>query len=186
MLDFIPQILILVGLGGGVAVLVRKAKYIPDEGLKLSLPTAEKLRAFWQTKIVERFPGKELENWLLTMEEKFLRRGRILAMKADYLFLRGLEKVRETKSGRLESNGNYWGEFAKPEMRFSFADLLEAELRLEANPLFARHEEYRRLAEVYLVKGQVGEARRLLIEAWRRDGKDPEINRLLEAAVEKA
>jgi len=186
MLDFIPQILILVGLGGGVAILARKAKYLPEDGLQFSLPTVEKLQAFWQAQIAGRFPRKELESWMLSAGEKFLRRGRILAMKADYLFLRGLERVRETKYGRAASTRNYWEEFAKPEAQFSFADLLEAELRLAANPLFATDEEYRRLAEVYLAKGETSEARRLLIEAWRRDQDDADVLRLLETAARQA
>lgn len=184
MLDFIPQLLVLVGLGGGVIILVRKAKYLPEEGLKASFETIERLKIFWRDRIVSRFPKEELEARLISAVEKTLRRGRIVAMKIDYLLLRALDRLRETRDGK-ELQANYWKEFAKPEVRFSLEDLLEAELRLKANPLFATHEEYQQLAEVYLAKNSFSDARRLLLEAWRRSPKDLAVIALLESVARK-
>jgi len=169
MIDFLPQILVLVGLSGSVALLVRKSRYIPEEGLRASFETIERARAWWRVNFVARFPKEELEDRVLCAAEKLLRRGRIAAMRTDFLFLRWLEGVRRTRTDKhVPRSADYWTEFAKPELRHTPEDLFEAELRLGANPLFATYDEYRKLAEVYLAKDEFSDARRLLLEAWRR------------------
>ncbi|MBI1974982.1 MAG: hypothetical protein HYS57_01320, partial [Parcubacteria group bacterium] len=57
----IPQLLILLGIGGGAILLVRKAKYVPDEGLRVVVETGEKLKIFWREAVANRFPKDEIE-----------------------------------------------------------------------------------------------------------------------------
>lgn len=114
-INFLPQMLIMVGFVGGLVILIRRARTLSDKELRIFREEPHlftRLREFWQQKVAEKFPKEELEYRLLHFAEKVLRKIRILVIRFDSFLSRLQHRFRELKHSQNMSK-EYWGDVGR-------------------------------------------------------------------------
>jgi hypothetical protein len=182
--DFIPQILIIIGLAGGMAVLIRRSQTLSDEELNVFGQSAElkaRFQNFWNREVLEKFPKEDIERRAVTFAEKTLRRGRIVLIRFDSFLLRLQARLQELKKNQV-LDPDYWltlknTRLKDKELRVEF-DLTKEEEKLRQAPEKGA-KDWVNLARLHLAKKNYADARRMLLEAWRLEPDEKVIHTLL-------
>jgi hypothetical protein len=188
--DFIPPLLILVGLAGGLAILIRKSKSLSDDELSRLLGKAnlnQRLQTAWQEKVASRFPKEDIEQRLALFAEKFIRRLRIFLTKLDRFLQKLLERVQEARKQKpldpvywqnLTNGGKGIGKTLREPARVSL-DPFRYETRLRKKTEIETVE-YLNVARLYLAQKNFPDARRILLTAWRHNSQERSVWLLLD------
>ncbi len=196
--EFVPEVLILLGFGGVLFVLARRAKSLSDEDVRRAIsdmPLVQKLRKMYQQGIQPRLNARTIEDSAWLWLEKTLRSVRIVNFKVENWVTQRLESVKQARS-KEQFDSEYWFSVhkllveKKIEELFGnvpvkdIADPVRTELSLKRKrkePLVG----WLNLVRWYLEANHISEARRVLILCWQKNPSDERVLALLEMLIVK-
>lgn len=198
--DFIPQLLIVIGVGGILILVVRKSGTLTDEYVTQSLEQSA-VFAWWKRmydeKVKPNINSRKLEERFLLFVEKGLHIVRILNLKIENWASVKLESIKAMRS-KPEFDAQYWFSVhrllleKKIEELFGnipvqdIIDPIKEEMSLKRK---RKHREsldrWLNLARFYLAQNHLPEARRVLIICWQRNPSDERVLTLLDSLIVK-
>lgn len=196
--DFIPQLLILVGLGGALVLIVRKSRSLTDEHVNQAL-SGSAFFIWWNKVYAQRIrpnmDARKLEERFLLWLEKMLHILRIANLKTENWLSGKLESVKAMRQ-KPEFDGQYWSSVHRLLLEKKINELfgtiplqdigdpIAEELALKRkrkSPL----DRWLNLARVYLQQNHLTEARRVLIASWQHNPTDERVLTLLDSLIIK-
>ena len=116
MYNLIPHFTLIIGLAGVLAIVGRKLPALSVLEVEERPLIPLKIKTYWydfSRWLKERLNADKIQFFLLTRLEKFLRRFRIMTLKADNGVFSWLKKIREKSV--MASPAAYWSVFKKGE-----------------------------------------------------------------------
>lgn len=198
--DFIPQLLIVIGVGGILILVVRKSGTLTDEYVAQSLEQSA-VFAWWKRvydeKVKPNINSRKLEERFLLFIEKGLHMLRIFNLKIENWASVKLESVKAMRS-KPEFDAQYWFSVHRLLLEKKIDELfgnipvqdiidpIKEELSLKRK---RKHREsldrWLNLARFYLAQNHLTEARRVLIICWQRNPSDERVLTLLDSLIVK-
>ncbi len=186
--DFLILALILVGLGGILAVIFRKTKSLDDRAVEEILAGSRAIKAWHrlqEEKLKPALESRRLEDWFSLRLEKSLRSFNIFLLKLENNLYQKIQYLRALRV-RQEVDSDYWFSLRRKalERRIDQAfhglkkhyhrdlfDPVQEELALMEEG-YQDRERWLNLARFYLAKGNMSEASRILISYWQLNRDD--------------
>ena len=197
--EFVPDVLVLLGFGGVLFILVRKAKSLSDEDVSRALNenvAIQRARSWYQTAIHPRLNAQSIEQAMWTSIEKGLRAIRIVNFKVENWVTARLEWVKNARNRERFDDTQYWFSVhkllveKKIEELFGNVPVADLEDPVKEELLLKRKrkepiEQWLNLVRWYLDRSHVSEARRVLISCWQKNPSDGRVLALLEMLIVK-
>ena len=197
--EFVPDVLVLLGFGGVLFILMRKARSLSDEDVSRALnetAAVARARSWYRTTVHPHLNAQSIEQAMWTWLEKTLRALRIVNFRVENWVTGRLEWVKNARNRERFDDTQYWFSVhkllveKKIEELFGNVPVTDLEDPVKEELLLKRKrkepiEQWLNLVRWYLGRSHVSEARRVLISCWQKNPSDERVLALLEMLIVK-